>query len=459
MSFSALDSELLGGLFTTAEMSALFSDEIRIAAMLRVEIGLARSQVALGLAPPALAEALDRIGAGDFDLAHLGRGTALAGVPVIPFVNSLRALLPKDLEPFLHRGATTQDVADTALVLIIRDALRLIALDLDAVIAGLITLAERHRATPCVGRSYGQQAAPISFGFRVAVWLAGIAEVADDLPRIRDQILVVSYGGPVGALGALGEKGPAALAAFARELELRAPPIAWHTRRYPVATLGAWLAHLLGGLAKMATDVVFLAATEIGEVAEPHIPGRGGSSAMPHKRNPVSSAVILAAAQAAVGLSGTLTASMAAGQERPAGAWHAEWHALPQLFGLTAGALAEARRLVEGLTVDPERMAGNLNLTQGLIFADAAAALLTSMMGRGPAHELVESAAGVARERGGTLTEAIMAHPDRPAELTADTLDAAFDFAPSVAAAAAWVTPVLSMAAETRARLAQALQE
>ena len=434
-------------------MAGLFCDVHRVAAMLRVETGLARAQAKLGLAPPALADALEQIPADSLDLAALGAGTALAGVPVIPFLKALQGRLPKELEPFLHKGATTQDIADSALALIIGEALVLIAQDLVGILSGLSRLAQAHGETPCVARSYGQQAAPISFGFRVAVWLTGISEEAARLPQIHEACRIVSYGGPVGTLASLGPRGPAVLEALAAELGLRAPTIAWHARRGVIVALGSWLAALTGSLAKMATDVVSLSSTEVGEVAEPYLPGRGGSSAMPHKRNPVSSTVILAAAQAAGGLAGGLFASMAASQERPAGAWHAEWHALPQLFGLASGALAEARRLAEGLVPDPDRMARNLDLTHGLIYADAAAAALAPALGRSAAHQLVEEAASVVRGGEATLLQAILTHPNRPPEATGDALSAAFDPTPAVAAAALWVPRALKQAAETIASL------
>ena len=453
MSFSALDSPLLGGLMTTPDMAALFSENNRIAAMLRVEVALARAHESLGLAPSGLSQALGKLGPDDFDVAELARGTALAGVPVIPFVKALQALLPPDLEPHVHKGATSQDIADSALVLIIRDALDLIAADLSDIIGDLSTLAETHRDTPCVGRSYGQQAAPISFGYRVAVWLAGIADAAAALPAIRQTSLIASYGGPVGSLAALGAQGPAALAEFARDLGLGEPPIAWHARRGGIVELGGWLARLMGALAKMATDVVALSATEVGEVSEPHLPGRGGSSAMPHKRNPISSTVILAAAQTSAGLAGSLFASMTAAQERPAGAWHAEWHALPQLFALAAGALREAKSLASGLVPDPARMSHNLALTRGLIFADAAAGLLTPLIGRSAAHQLVERAAERVRDQGIDLSTAILSDPDCPSLGEAD-LAAAFDPTASIEAAAIWVQRTIPYAAAIRARLA-----
>lgn len=444
MSFSPLDSALTGPLLATAAMRACFADTARLAAMLRAEAALARAEAALDLAPEALAAAIEAIDPARLDAAAIGRDTALAGVPTIPFVKTVQALLPPELERAFHRGATTQDILDTALVLQCRDAFALLAADLAATIDALAAMALTHRETPCAGRTYGQHAAPVTFGFKAAGWLAGIAESAERLPGIRDCLGAASLAGPAGTLAALKGQGPAVLDGFAAALGLRADPIAWHTRRSRVAEAGFWLASLVGALAKMATDVANLASTEVAEVAEPYVPGRGGSSAMPHKRNPVSCTVILAAHGAAPGLAATLLGVMAAAHERPAGAWHAEWHALPALFGLASGALHEARALAEGLEVDADRMHANLGLTRGLLFADAAAALLTASLGRAGAHAAVEHAAAAVRRSGTHLAEALAhTHPD------VDTAPA-FDLAPTIAAAGPWVDRAVTEAQRVR---------
>jgi 3-carboxy-cis,cis-muconate cycloisomerase len=283
------------------------------------------------------------------------------------------------------------------------------------------------------------------------VWLAGVAEAAELLPGLRRRVLVASLSGPVGTLTALGARGPAVVEAMARALGLAAAPIAWHARRGRIAEIGCWLAQLIGALAKMATDVANLASTEVAEAAEPYIPGRGGSTAMPHKRNPVSCTVILAAHAAAPGFAATLLGAMAAAHERPAGLWHAEWHALPSLFGLASGALREARTLAEGLEVDPDRMRVNLGATNGLLFADAAAARLGAVLGREAGHALVEQAASEVR-RSGTALRTVL---ERMAPDGVD-LDPAFDLAPAVAAAGLWVDRALDQAArvcETLSRM------
>jgi 3-carboxy-cis,cis-muconate cycloisomerase len=443
VTLSSLDSDLTGPLFATDAMRGVFSDSARLHAMLRMEAALARAEAAHGLVPEELAPAIEALPLDGFDLVALGRATAIAGVPVIPFLKAVRARLPKDLEGALHEGSTTQDVLDTALVLQMRDAFELLEVDLNALVDALSRLAADNRAVPCVGRTYGQHAAPLTFGFKVAVWLAGIAEVGADLPRLRDRVLVASLGGPVGTLAGLGEKGPPVAEAFARELGLRAPPIAWHTRRARIVEAGTWLALLVGALAKMATDVAALASTEVSEIAEPYVPGRGGSSAMPHKRNPVSSTVILAAHAAAKGHVVVLIDAMAAAHERPAGLWHGEWHALPQLFGLASGALHEARILAEGLTVNPQRMRANLDATQGLLFADSAAARLAPRLGREAAHDLVEKAAQEVRETGVDLQTAL-------SRLTDVDLEGAFALAPAVDAATVWVDRAVAAARPLR---------
>ncbi len=360
-----------------------------------------------------------------------GTATRDAGVVAIPFVKAVEALLPEKLRAHVHKGATSQDIVDTALVLQMADAFALVAADLAAILDGLARLARRHARTPCVGRTYGQQAAPVTFGAVAGTWASGIAEVAAELPRLRERALTASLAGPVGTLAGLGDAADAVRQAFADELGLGQAPVAWHTSRARVVSAGAWLATLIAMLARMATDVVFLSATEVGEVSEAPAEGRGGSSAMPHKQNPLSSAVILSAHAAAPGLVVTLLNAASSGQQRPAGLWQAEWHALPALFGLASGALREARRLAESLHVDARRMRANLDLTHGLVFADAAASALAGKLGRGAAQAMVAKAAAAVRETGEPL-RAALARAGAPAAL----LHSAFDLRPSTAAAA-----------------------
>jgi 3-carboxy-cis,cis-muconate cycloisomerase len=453
MTFSALDSALTGPLFGSDDMRAVFGDRARLVAMLRMEAALARAQSRFGLVPEALAPAIEAITPDQLEMESIGTGTVLAGVPTIPFVKAVQQKLPKDLEPSFHKGATTQDIADTALVLQMRDAFALVARDLDGILNGLAKLAGEHRATLCVGRTYGQHAAPLTFGYKVAVWAIGIGELAGQLPWLRERVLVASLGGPVGTLAGLGGKGPDVADAFAQELGLGAAPIAWHTLRARMVETGVWLATLMGALAKMARDVAHLASTEVGEVAEPYVPGRGGSSAMPHKRNPISATVILSAHLAAKGHVTTLLDAMAAAHERPAGAWHAEWHALPQLFGLASGSLREARGLAEGLVVNADRMRSNIEATRGLLFADAVAARLAPSLGRDRAHHLIERAADRVRTREASLADVLRTDPEFSRDVPTEAITAAFNLAPSMDAAAAWVNRALSEIVRIQERL------
>jgi 3-carboxy-cis,cis-muconate cycloisomerase len=448
MSFSPLDSTLLGPLFADAEMREVFGDEALLEAMLRTEVALARAQAGLGLVPAELGPAIADIHVADLALDALGRETAVAGVPTIPFIKAVRSRLPENLREAFHFGTTTQDIIDTALVLQVERALRLVEADLVAIITGLAVLARAHRTTPCIGRTYGQHAAPISFGFKVAVWMTGIADAADRLPALRRHVLVASLGGPVGTLAAFGARGPQLSEAFARGLGLGAAPIAWHALRGRVTDLGAWLTGLIGALAKMATDVAQLASTEVAEVAEPHAPGRGGSSSMPHKRNPVSATIILAAQAAAKGHLVTLFDAMAAAHERPVGLWHAEWLALPPLFGLASGALREVRGLATGLVVDAERMRENIGATRGLVFADAALQRLSEGMGREAASAKVEQAADEVRRTGRHLRNVLVA-----GGCNAAVLDDAFAIEGAVEAAAGWTDRAVDSATETLTRL------
>lgn len=444
MAFSSLDSTLTGPLFRTAEMAAIFSDRARLLAMLRVEAALARAQAQHSLVPAELADAIAVLSVDRLDFDALGHATALSGVPVIPFVKAVQKQLPPDLETYFHFGATTQDIADTALALQMRDALRLVAQDLASVIAALAIMAERYRATPCMGRTYLQHAAPVTFGFKIAARLAGLCELAAQLPELSATSLCVSLGGPVGTLTAFGEQGPAIVRAFARDLNLSAPVIAMHTQRVPMVSLATWLAALCGVLGAWGQDIVHLASTEVGEVSEPYVAGRGGSSAMPHKRNPVSATVLVAAATAAPGLAATALSTMAAVHERPAGAWHAEWTILPQLFGLVSGALREARVLADGLNVDEARMQANIALTRGLIFADAAAIALAPVRGRAAAYEAVEQASHTVRETGSDLRVVLLASA-RSSEERA-LIEGSFAIEPAMIAASQWVTPVCDRA-------------
>ena len=289
----------------------------------------------------------------------------------MPLVKALGEACDGDAGRYVHWGATTQDIVDSALVLQIRDALALIEDDLDAVLRRLAQLSQQFRDTPMAGRSHLQHALPITFGFKCAVWLSAMQRHRRRLETLRGEVLVVQFGGAVGTLASLGEDGIRVLAALAEELDLAVPPIAWHVARDGLAEAACFLGLLTGSLGKIATDIALLMQTEVGEVAEPHAEGRGGSSTMPQKRNPIASEFILAAAKNVRQLVPVMLDAMLQDHERATGPWHAEWLALPQAFALSAGALHHTRALLEGLTVDPARMRRNLDATQGMITAEA----------------------------------------------------------------------------------------
>ena len=428
MTVSAVDSAIVGGLFTTAAMRAVFADQARQQRMLDVEAALARAQAKLGLIPPAAAEEIAaKARLERFDLEAIRRGTELAGYPIVPLVKALSEACEGDAGRYVHWGATTQDIVDSALVLQIRDALALIEADLDAILRRLAELAQQFRDTPMAGRSHLQHALPITFGFKCAVWLSALQRQWRRLETVRGEILMVQFGGAVGTLASLGADGIAVLSALAEELNLAVPPIAWHVARDTPAETVCFLGLLTGSLGKIATDIALLMQTEVGEVAEPHKEGRGGSSTMPQKRNPIASEFILAAAQNVRQLVPVMLDAMLQDHERATGPWHAEWLALPQAFALTAGALHHARALLEGLSVDPARMRRNLDVAQGMITAEAVMMALAPALGREAAHHLVAASCREALETGADLLEALRAEPGVSAHLSGAQLERLLD--------------------------------
>ena len=426
MSVSPIDSSVYGDLFTTAAMRAVFSDEARLQRMLDVEAALARAQARLGLIPAAAGKEISaKAEIARFDLAEIGRGTALVGYPIVPLTKALSRACEGDAGRWVHWGATTQDIIDTALVLQVRDGLELIRDDMAGIEAALADLARRYRDTPMAGRTHAQHALPITFGFKCALWLDPLQRHADRLARLRREIAIVQFGGAVGTLASLGADGIRFMGALAEELGLGTPPIAWHVARDRLAVVVSFLGLLTGSLGKIATDIALLMQAEIGEVAEPYQEGRGGSSTMPQKRNPIACEFILAGAKNVRQLVPVMLDAMVQDHERATGPWHAEWIALPQAFALTAGALHHARAILEGLVVDPERMRRNLGITRGMISAEAVMMALAPEVGREDAHHLVAAACQRALAHDSHLLQelqadaAVTAHlsPERLAEL------------------------------------------
>jgi len=387
---------LLDPLFTSDEMREFFSDRRRLQSMLDFEAALARALARTGVAPAAALPAIEsQCKASLFSVEALAREAALAGNLAIPLVKHLTALVAKADEnaaAFVHWGATSQDAIDTGLVLQLRDAFTSFESGLAKLAAAAARIIEAHASTPLPGRTWLQQAPPVTLGLKAAGWLDAIERHRARLHETRQRALVLQFGGAVGTLAALGSRGPAVAAALAEELKLPLPNLPWHAHRDRLAEVATTLGLLVGTLGKIARDVSLMAQTEIDEAAEPSAAGRGGSSTMPHKRNPVGCAVVLAAAIRVPALVSTMLTAMVQEHERGLGGWHAEWETLPEICLLSAGALEHVTHVLGHLEVHPEKMAENLGATHGLILAEAVAMALSAQIGRLRAHELVEQA-------------------------------------------------------------------
>ncbi|KUL46165.1 3-carboxy-cis,cis-muconate cycloisomerase [Streptomyces sp. NRRL F-4489] len=389
-------------------VEAATGDAAFLQAMLDAEAALTRAQAALGQAPARAAEAVTAAARADrFDVRDLALRARAGGNPVIPLVADLTAAVPGDAAPYVHRGATSQDILDTAAMLVTARCLPLITADLARTAAALRRLAAAHRTTPMPGRTLTQHAVPTTFGLKAAGWRSLVLDAADRLTALRPPAQLGGAAGTLAAFEALAGApgtGPQLAAAYARELGLAAPPLPWHTLRTPIADLGAALAFTTGALGKLAADVLVLARTDTGELAEGD---GGGSSAMPHKHNPVRATLLAAAARQAPALAAVLLGAVAAEDERPAGAWHAEWQPLRDLLRLAGGAAAHAAELCPGLRVDADRMRANLDRDRGLATAERVAAELSGPLGRGPARGLVEAAARRCAEQGTDFADAL----------------------------------------------------
>jgi len=447
MTVNPADSEIFGGLYGTEEMRGVFADTALLQRMLDVEAALARVEARLGIIPATAAEAIAKAARLDqIDFEAVAAGARLSGYPAAALAKSLGKAAGGEAAKYVHWGATTQDIVDTALVLQIRDGLALIERDLRALVAALAQQAAKHRDAVMAGRSFLQQALPITFGYKCAVWLSPFLDHLDRLRELRPRILKAQLGGAVGTLASLGEKGRAVTVALAEELGLATPDAPWHVARDGIAETGSFLGLVSGSLAKLATDVILLAQTELGEVAEPAEAGRGGSSTMPQKRNPIASTYIVAAARGVHALLPLLFTAMAQDQERASGAWQSEQLALPQMFLLTAGALAQAVPLAAGLEVDAAKMRANLDLTEGLILSEAVMMALAEKIGRDAAHHQVTEAAAKAAKSRRPFAEVLKAVPEIRKHLDDAALARALDPAHYLGEAGAVIDRVLARA-------------
>lgn len=450
---------LFTSLFVPDAMREAVSDRAYVQAMLDFEAALARAEARAGAIPADAAQAIAACCDADrFDPAALGREGRASGTPVVPLVRALGEAVRQDAagaarpagagadgpgaageagstaagadrpgaagegrpaDGYVHWGATSQDVLDTAAMLVAHRAVPLILADVEGVAAACAKLARAHRAKPMAGRTALQQAVPITFGFKAAGWLAGVVEARRPLTRWRAP---VQLGGAAGTLASLGDRGLRVLAHLARELDLAEPPVPWHTARAPVAELGAALAIAAGALGKIALDLTLLAQTEVGEVAEGQ---SGGSSTMPHKRNPAAAIRARACATRAPAPAGTLLQAMAHEHERAAGAWQAEWEALREALALTGGAAAALREALEGLEIDAQAMRDNLDRTQGLLLSEHVMMALAEHVGRDEAKRRVEEACERAVAAGRPLRAEL--HDDSAIRLSPDEIAHALD--------------------------------
>ena len=422
------ERELFGPIFAPDELLRAVGDHAWLQAMLDAEAALARAQAGAGMISVSDADAIASVcDASRFDPAGLGRDGRAAGNPVVPLVKALTAEVPGEASRQVHLGATSQDINDTAAMLVCSRALDLILADLDALAAACAGLAQTHRDTLMAGRTLMQQALPITFGLKAAEWLTQIVDARSYLSRIRHERLAVQLGGAAGTLASLGGKGTQILASFARELDLAEPVTPWHTTRGRVAELGGALAVCAGAVEKVARDVILMAQTEVGEVAEPAGEGRGGSSTLPHKRNPILCVTAAAGARRARASAQTLQSAMDHEHERAAGAWHSEWQALTDALTAAGGAVSAVRETLSGLEVYPRRMRENLDATGGMILAENVTTILSGALGRLRAHELVQAACQRVAREGGDLREELLAEEEIRESITGEELDSALD--------------------------------
>jgi 3-carboxy-cis,cis-muconate cycloisomerase len=405
------DSPILGTLYGSDAMRAVFDERAYFQRMLDVEAALARVQARLGVIPADAADAITRAArVENLSAEELAASARNVGYPVVGLVASL-ARAAGTAGGWTHWGATTQDIMDTATVLQVRDGLSLIRADLHGMVTALALQAEKHRHTVMAGRTHLQQALPITFGLKCAVSAQPLIAHVHRLDALSPRVEQVSFAGAAGTLASLGDQGIAVMEGLAAELGLAAPAAPWHVCRDGLAETVGFLGLVCGSLAKLATDVILLAQTEVAEVAEPYVAGRGSSSTMPQKRNPIASEYILAAARTVHALVPVMLGAMAADHERATGPWQAEMLALPQAFVLTHGALQHARAIAEGMVIDAARMRRNLDLTGGLIVAEAVMMGLAPHIGRGEAHHVVKHACDAALAEAIPLADALAREP------------------------------------------------
>jgi 3-carboxy-cis,cis-muconate cycloisomerase len=428
MPATIIDSKIFGDIFSDAAMRQVWSDENRTAKYLDFERALAKVQGELGIIPQDAADEIVRnCNLSQIDWDKLKTKTEQIGYPIIAVVNQINANCRDRLGEYCHWGATTQDVTDTATVLQMREGLDLVERDLKEISESLASLAKKHRDTPIIGRSNLQQATPITFGYKMASILAGIERHRERLRQLKPRVLTGEFGGASGTLSSLELGAMETQAGLMKELGLAQPLISWHTVRDTIAEVGAFLGLVGGSLGKIATDVKLLMQTEVAEVFEPFAPGRGSSSTMPQKRNPISCLYIHANISVARQHAAALMDAMVADHERSTGPWEIEWVSLPEIFCLISGALKQTKFILGGLEVDAQRMRANMDLTNGLVMSEAVMMGLGPYIGREYAHDLVYDLCRQAIRENRPLIDILEAHPAISKHVTRAQLEAMCD--------------------------------
>ena len=422
-STTVLNSILFRDAFGTPPMREVFSDFSLISRYVEVEVALANAEAQCGVIPPeAAAEIARRADVSSLDFDLLRRETEIVGYPILPLVHQLVKQCG-EAGRYVHWGATTQDIMDSAVILQMRDGLSIIEADISALRGILADLSRRYRDTPMAGRTHLQQALPVTFGYKTAIWLAMFDRHAERLEQLKPRVLVGQFAGAAGTLASLGDRGFDVQRAFCQQLGLGVPVATWHVARDGLAEVVNFFGLVTASLGKIALDVMIMASTEFAELYEPFVKGRGASSTMPQKRNPISSELILAACKGVRQHAGLMLDAMVQDFERATGPWHAEWMAIPESFVLTAGALHQAKFALGGLIVDPNKMAENLDLSRGLIVAEAVMMGLAPQLGRQQAHDVVYDACRLATEKHLTLADALSANPQVSARIDRATIE------------------------------------
>ncbi|MDI6958026.1 adenylosuccinate lyase family protein [Pantoea sp. Pa-EAmG] len=424
MSSTVYDSLLFRNMFATEKMRAIFSDKALIERYIETEVALARAEARCGIIPPSAAvEIAEKSRYEALDLSEMQHQTEIVGYPILPLVEQLSKICG-DAGRYVHWGATTQDIMDTAVVLQIRSALDIVATDLQHVRAALTTLAKAHRDTPMAGRTHLQHALPVTFGYKCAVWLSMFDRHAERLAQMRPRVEVGQFAGAAGTLASLGEKGLEVQQAMMEELDLGVPQTTWHVARDGFAETLNFLGLVTGSLGKVALDIMMMMTSELGEAYEPFVKGRGASSTMPQKRNPISCEIIYAAAKGVRQHAGLMLDAMIQDFERSTGPWQAEWVAIPESFMLSSAALEQAVFMLNGLEVKPDNMRRNLDMTRGLIVAEAVMMGLAPQLGRQTAHDVVYDACRVANTENMSLLDALLGNEVVTARLSKAELQA-----------------------------------